>query len=285
MPRFRLAHLSDPHLGPLPRIPPLALASKRIFGAINWARNRGRAMAGEVLTALLTDLAAQSPDHIVVTGDLTNIALDEEFKNARTFLERLGPPARVTAIPGNHDAYVPGAVQKAVAAWGAYVGGPFPTVHRREGIALIGVSSAIATLPLSAAGAVGARQREALAVALDRADDAMKIVLIHHPPDRALAKGRRGLRDVEAVRQVLSEGCPDLILHGHNHEFSTATLETARRPAPILGVPSASSGGQKHPPAGYGLLDIDVASRTITLSRRTFDPDTGTVRGSARTTL
>ena len=64
-------------------------------------------MTAETLDRLVDDLRAQKPDHIAVTGDLTNIAMREEFENARLWLEELGPPDRVTAIPGNHDAYVP----------------------------------------------------------------------------------------------------------------------------------------------------------------------------------
>ena len=104
---FRLGHISDVHLGPVPNLRLWDYASKRIVGYTNWKRNRAAAMTSETLDRLVADLHAQAPDHIVVTGDLTNIAMREEFENARLWLEALGPPARVTAIPGNHDAYVP----------------------------------------------------------------------------------------------------------------------------------------------------------------------------------
>ena len=42
---FRLAHISDPHLGPLPKVGLGDLASKRAFGYFNWQRNRRRDMA------------------------------------------------------------------------------------------------------------------------------------------------------------------------------------------------------------------------------------------------
>ena len=49
---FRLAHLSDIHLGPLPEVSYRELASKRITGYINWQRNRKRAMFGDTLLNL-----------------------------------------------------------------------------------------------------------------------------------------------------------------------------------------------------------------------------------------
>ena len=59
-----------------------------------------------MLDALVSDLQAQAPDQIAVTGDLVNLALEAEFAPARAWLESVGAADRVTVIPGNHDAYV-----------------------------------------------------------------------------------------------------------------------------------------------------------------------------------
>jgi len=126
----------------------------------------------------------------------------------------------------------------------------------------------VATIPLMATGRVGPRQREALAALLDRHDDAFKVVLIHHPPDTTLSSGRRGLTDAAAVRDLLAAGCADLVLHGHNHVGSLAWLETPRGRAAVIGVPSASSDGTRHPPGGYAVIDIDVERHAARLIRR-----------------
>src|SRR5438105_293980 len=102
---FLLAHLSDPHLGPLP-LPRLGdLSGKRGLGFLNWMRSRRLRHRPEVLDAVVRDLKAAAPDHIVVTGDLVNLALKAEFPPARQWLARLGSAHEVTLIPGNHDAY------------------------------------------------------------------------------------------------------------------------------------------------------------------------------------
>src|SRR6185369_3819675 len=101
---FSLAHISDPHLGPLPKVGFGDLASKRALGYFNWRRNRRHAFAPSVLTALTDDIRAAAPDHVAVTGDLTNLGLTAEFASARLWLEEIGEPDRVTVIPGNHDA-------------------------------------------------------------------------------------------------------------------------------------------------------------------------------------
>ena len=107
---FVLAHLSDPHLGPLPRPGARELASKRLIGYINWRRNRHRIHRRDALDAITRDLRGEQPDHVAVTGDLVNIALPAEFVHARHWLEVLGRPADVSVVPGNHDAYVATAV-------------------------------------------------------------------------------------------------------------------------------------------------------------------------------
>ncbi|MEM9222069.1 MAG: metallophosphoesterase [Pseudomonadota bacterium] len=273
MSRLRIAHLSDPHLGPLPRPPLRALLSKRMFGYANWLRSRARALVPGVLEALQEDLYAHRPDHICVTGDLVNIAMAHEYDTAARFLAALGNPDDVSCVPGNHDAYVPGGAARAASAWAAHMSGDdgrqrFPFLRRRGGVALIGVSTAIATPPFSARGRVGREQRAALRTMLDKADDAFKVVLIHHPPDRRLTPWRRALADGRAVADVLSDGCANLVLHGHNHEASEASLRTATGKATLLGVPSASSDGVKHPPAGYALIDIDTARGEVRVVRR-----------------
>src|ERR1044071_8123631 len=103
---FTLAHLSDPHLGPLPKVKFRELFSKRIMGYANWkVRRRGRHDMA-TLANLTLDMLSQAPDHIACTGDLAVIGLDAEFTPARLFLEKLGDPQLVSLVPGNHDSYV-----------------------------------------------------------------------------------------------------------------------------------------------------------------------------------
>jgi hypothetical protein len=49
---FTLAHLSDPHLAPLPATRLRDLAGKRAFGYLNWTRNRHNSIAATCSTRL-----------------------------------------------------------------------------------------------------------------------------------------------------------------------------------------------------------------------------------------
>ena len=106
MTAFTLAHLSDPHLPPLPRPRLRELAGKRALGYLNWTRNRHRYHRREVLDALVADMQAQAPDHIAVTGDLVNLALPRNSRRRGPGWRPSARPTDVTVVPGNHDAYV-----------------------------------------------------------------------------------------------------------------------------------------------------------------------------------
>ena len=71
------------------------------------------------LGTIVEAIKADKPDHLAVTGDLVNLALDAELELARLWLETLGRPEDVSVVPGNHDAYVPGAFDKVCRAVGA----------------------------------------------------------------------------------------------------------------------------------------------------------------------
>jgi 3',5'-cyclic AMP phosphodiesterase CpdA len=260
---FTLAHLSDPHLGPLPRAKVRELSGKRAIGFINWHRGRKAVHRADILDELVRDLKGQQPDHIACTGDLVNIALPGEFAPALEWLRALGDPDDVTLVPGNHDQYVRAALNDPHTHWGDYMrcdgGGKFPFVRRRGPVALIGLSSAIPTAPFMATGRLGAPQIEKLAALLPQLRDqgAFRVVLIHHPPMRSRGDSFKRLIDSRALRAVLGEHGAELVLHGHDHIHSVKFLDGPAGKIPIVGVPSASArGGEHSDPAAYHLYRI-----------------------------
>jgi 3',5'-cyclic AMP phosphodiesterase CpdA len=265
MAAFTLAHLSDPHLPPLPA-PLLAdLAGKRLLGYLNWTRNRHKFHRRDVLDTLVSDLQTQMPDHIAVTGDFVNLALEAEFPPALTWLTSVGAPDRVTVIPGNHDAYVRATQPRFAETFGDYLRGDevpqsstFPFLRRRGPLALIGVSSAVPTPPLMATGSLGHRQLDALDRLLAQlsTEQAFRVLLIHHPL-RSKSRAKR-LTDSPQLHALLKQHGVELILHGHDHIHSTMWFDGPNGSIPTIGVPSASSLAHGHyPAAAYNLFSIE----------------------------
>ena len=265
---FTLAHLSDPHLSPLPVASFLELAGKRLTGWLNWQRTRHNVHDRAVLNANVADMQAQKPDHIAVTGDIANIGLPAEYVNGRAWLDSLGAARDVSFIPGNHDIYVSGCAELAAREWGANMRGDnvtdslgetFPYVRRRGPVALIGVSSGIVTAPFMATGEVGPAQLGRLGELLDRlkGEELFRVVMIHHPPVSLSAHHKR-LIDADAFKAVIAAHGAELVLHGHDHLNMINWLDGPQgAQVPAVGVPSASvKPGMEHDAAGYNLYRI-----------------------------
>ena len=262
---FTIAHLSDPHLAPLPPVSWSELVGKRITGYINWQRRRRFIHDPGTLAAIVADLRRQTPDHIAVTGDIANIALAAEFSQGRDWLERLGSAQEVTFVPGNHDIYVRAAAKFAGRQWGAYMSdddaaGGFPFVRRRGNIALIGLSTGVPTAPFLATGWLGTNQLAGLAAVLNRLknENVFRVVLIHHPPVTAAARHKQ-LLDAPVLKRVIAAHGADLLLHGHDHLHMINWLDgPSGTRVPAIGVPSASARGDTgRDLAAYNLYQID----------------------------
>jgi 3',5'-cyclic AMP phosphodiesterase CpdA len=272
---FVLAHLSDPHLGPIPTPRARELANKRGLGFINWYRGRHTIHRPEVLALVERDIAERNVDHIAVTGDLVNLALTAEFAAAHQWLARLGPPERVTVVPGNHDAYVRAAAAHPLRYWGDYMRGDadepltapgaaahFPFVRRRGPVALVGLSTAVPTGPLMATGRLGADQLMRLADTLEALgrEGVFRVVLIHHPPLSRRSQHLKRLIDAGTFRRIIAQQGAELVLHGHAHLHLLGWLDGPNGRVPAVGVPSASAAEDPHGhPAAYNLYAIERA--------------------------
>jgi 3',5'-cyclic AMP phosphodiesterase CpdA len=264
---FRLAHLSDPHLGPLPAPSWRELMGKRATGYLNWQRSRAAHHRMDVLDRLMADLAAEAPDHVAVTGDLINLGLEAEYPQARGFLWRLGPPDRVSFVPGNHDTYMRATVPGMVHHWRPWFledgadettgGYAFPYLRRRGPVGIVGLCSGVPTPPFLATGAVGSRQIAAMQDHLeDLAREGLaRVVLIHHPPFD-IGWQKRLVDHAELAAALSRSGC-ELVLHGHTHRGTTREIAGPAGPIPVIGVPSASAAADGHEePAAWNLVTI-----------------------------
>ena len=281
---FRLAHISDVHLGPLPDVTYRDLASKRMVGYVNWQRNRRHILHDSVLGSITTDIKAAGVDHLAVTGDLVNLALDGEIELAKLWLQALRSAVDVSVVPGNHDAYVPGAFDKVCRSWGAWMTGDgqnaptdrhaFPYLRVRGKVALIGVSSARATAPFMANGFFREDQSHRLESLLDKTakQGLFRIVMIHHPPVRGAVAQHKRLFGIGNFQKTISSHGAELILHGHSHEPTLYWIAgRGKQTVPVVGVAAGGQGvGGSHPAAQWNLLEIsgEPEAWALRLTRR-----------------
>ncbi len=264
---FTLAHLSDLHLAPVTGFSARYWNAKRALGYLNWQRARKSVHQRSVADRLVADALALRADHIAITGDLINLGLPAEYDAALQWLKSVGPPDRVTVVPGNHDIYTRLQGHCGVKRWAAYMGSEeeslaFPFVRRFGQIALVGLNSAVDTPPFVAAGQLGAHQIEVAGELLAqlKSESAVRVVLIHHPPLPGLANARRGLRDAAHFARMLEIHGAELVLYGHNHherlDWHVTAHSVDAAPIPVIGVPSASAGKlhKREPLARYNMF-------------------------------
>jgi 3',5'-cyclic AMP phosphodiesterase CpdA len=269
---FRLAHITDPHFRGWAGLGLADVFSKRLVGLANLFVHRRRAHRMELLEELRQDLARRAFDHLVVTGDLSNVGLEGEWRAALRWLAGCGAtPEAITVIPGNHDTYTPSVVASGLfeRLFEPYQTAElrarttrYPFVRLRGKVALVGVNSCVPTGDLHAWGRIGEEQLRELETLL--ASEALRgfvrVVLVHHPPVMLKPPETRNLRDRLQLVGALARAGAELVLHGHDHRD---TLEHVEGPhgvkIPVIGGGSASYAGRPEARARYNIYEIDEA--------------------------
>ncbi|WP_437683185.1 metallophosphoesterase family protein [Sorangium sp. So ce131] len=301
---MRIAHLSDLHLLSLEGAIPFRLLNKRLTGYINIRFRRRAVHKPHAVHAAAKEIRRLGVDHVVITGDVSNLALEREFVLVRSFLQRdLGlPPDRVSIVPGNHDAYTKGAhrSQRFTQYFAPYLrsdlpldapareggrgadrdgaGSVFPFVHLRGPVAIIGLSTAWPRPPLVASGRIGAAQLRSLERVLAHPEVRRRtpIVLQHHPlhnPASLTKTLLEGLGDAAAEGRLLRQVSRGLLLHGHLHRRIHRKLHTDRGHIDAVGAASASllhDSDEKM--AGFNVYEIDDAGGIKGITSHRFVP-------------
>jgi 3',5'-cyclic AMP phosphodiesterase CpdA len=256
----RLAHFSDVHITSRP----LGWRrtdwfSKRVTGWIN-LRFLGRRYrfrrADDVLTALVTEWRERRPDHVVFSGDATNLGFENEFVRAATLLG-LNSPDRFPgiAVPGNHDYYTRAVVaaetfERHFSPWQEGVrvdGAKYPFAQQVGPLWLVGVNSCIPNRwAWDASGLVGREQLDRLGRLLAGLGPGLRILVTHYPVCKASGKREQrahGLRDLNALVEVAQRGGVCLWLHGHRHG-AYYHARPPQAPFPVICAGSATQNGR-----------------------------------------
>jgi 3',5'-cyclic AMP phosphodiesterase CpdA len=296
---MKIAHLSDLHLLDLTGVPLTRFLNKRLTGWVNLRLKRGSIHRAAYVAAMAREIAARRFDHVVVTGDLTNLALEPEFERVRELLGQTlaMPPADVTVVPGNHDLYTRGALatrrfegflrqwlESDLPALSADVSGArFPIVKLRGPVAVIGLSSAVPRLPLVAAGEIGQPQLRALrdVLAHPEVKSRFPVIALHHPPVHPWSRAKahlEGLRDAKELLALLATLPRGLVLHGHLHRRIQRELVTPAGKIRQLGATSASlhhADGDRM--SGFNVYDVRDDG-TVHAAALVYHPEEATFR-------
>ncbi|MEE9345072.1 MAG: metallophosphoesterase [Methylococcales bacterium] len=255
--QFCFTHLTDPHLSSLENAQYRQLFNKRLLGYLSWKTRRQHHHLPSILAALISDMKTIKPDHVVISGDLTHIGLDDEFDQVANWLPSIGFPEQVTIIPGNHETYIKSTWHETFAKWHDYLAADstpadspveFPTLRVRHPIALIGLNSAYPSAPFLATGKLGNQQLIKLGKLLEQTKQQglYRVVIVHHPPIPGICKWRKRLIDASGLKEILKQHGTELVLYGHTHKTEYRELPIVNGTIPLISLSSASSISDQH---------------------------------------
>lgn len=227
---MRIAHLSDLHVLDLTGVGWTRFVNKRLTGLVNLRGKRKDAHPTALAERLVQTLVDDPVDHVVVTGDLTNLSLESELAAARKVLEPLGGYTKLSVIPGNHDVYTGGAqrsrrFEQYFGDWMWKPGEPqnYPWLKQLgsgdDRVSLLGFGSAVARLPLIATGVVGKSQLERLRSLGSQLSGTFPIAMVHHNlhPRGFRKDAMHGLTNRDAFLDACAAVGVKVVLHGHTH--------------------------------------------------------------------
>ena len=268
-----LVHVSDLHYHALPHHYS-EWASKRLLGSLNLLLRRRADYPPERFERLRERLLSEAWDHLLISGDFTQLALESEFQHARTHLAPLLEGSRpVHVIPGNHDRYVPEACtpdrfQAFFGRW--WTAEEILTVPLGPDWWLIGWDSTHPNSWLQASGTV----REPTLAATDAFIQAQPagtrfVLMNHYPlwfPEGWEVHDRHELNQLEAVRAwVWERPAIRLYLHGHVHRNWHLTF--TRPDGSPLDVVNSASSTMRHkpgrPPTSFHRISLEASHCTV----------------------
>jgi len=227
-PRDTVCHVADLHFWKVVTNP-LRLLNKRFLGNLNlWLRRR-REFNMDRAEPFADALAATGITQVLLTGDFSSTALEEEFAMAAAFVRGLRRRGlEVALMPGNHDVYTFEACRKGHFERHFEEFLPkdgYPTrLVLPGGTPLILVPTAVPN-PLSARGRVTRKTLEVVRALLDDCPAGPVLVAAHYPLRHRTAHyaspPQHRLRNAAALRELLGKSDRRILyVAGHVHRFS-----------------------------------------------------------------
>jgi 3',5'-cyclic AMP phosphodiesterase CpdA len=219
----------------------------------------------------------EKPDLVVISGDFTQRARTEQFKEACDFLERLRDAGHdVLAVPGNHDVPLYDVFRRFLSPltrYRRYIDDTLCPVQEMPGVTVLGINTA-RSLTFSD-GRISEEQLRFIRESFERTDpDALRVLVTHHPlfalPVGETGEVKRAVGRNELALDAAADAGVDMLLAGHHHTASTHSardLVTRAGPALVVQAGTATSVRLRDEQQSFNRIDIEGESVTLTLQR------------------
>jgi 3',5'-cyclic AMP phosphodiesterase CpdA len=242
----RLLHLSDLHFG---------AHDERLVEGVDWAVDELK------------------PDLVVISGDFTQRARTEQFKEACAFLEGLRDRGHeVLGVPGNHDVPLYDVLRRflsPLARYRRFIDDTLCPFIELPGVAVLGINTA-RSLTFKE-GRVSEEQVDFIRDTFAHTPQESVRVLVTHHPLFALTVGdevQRAIGRQELALDAIEEAGVDMLLAGHMHHASSheaGDLVTRAGGTLVVQAGTATSTRVREQEQSFNLIDIADDCVTITV--------------------
>jgi 3',5'-cyclic AMP phosphodiesterase CpdA len=243
----RLVHLSDLHFG---------AHDERLVEGVDWA------------------IDELKPDLVVISGDFTQRARTEQFKEACAFLEGLRDRGHeVLGVPGNHDVPLYDVLRRFLSPLTRYrrfIDETLCPFIELPGVAVLGINTA-RSLTFKE-GRVSKEQVEFIRETFARTPQETVRILVTHHPLFALTVGdevQRAIGRQELALDAIEDAGVDMLLAGHMHHASShdaGDLVTRAGGTLVIQAGTATSTRVREQEQSFNTIDIADDCVTITVN-------------------
>jgi 3',5'-cyclic AMP phosphodiesterase CpdA len=216
------------------------------------------------------------PDLVVISGDFTQRARTEQFKDACRFLERLRESGHeVLGVPGNHDVPLYDVLRRFLSPLTRYrrfIDETLCPFIKFAGVAVLGINTARSLTFKD--GRISAEQVEFIRATFARTDpDSVRVLVTHHPLfDIPVGEGvERAVGRNELALDAVVEAGVDLLLAGHAHHAAAHhanDLVTRAGGALVVQAGTATSVRLREQDQSFNVIEIEEGSVTVTVECR-----------------
>jgi len=213
------------------------------------------------------------PDLIVISGDFTQRARTEQFREACLFLEHLRDRGHeVLGVPGNHDVPLYDVLRRflsPMARYRRFIDQSLCPFVELPGVAVLGINTARSLTFKD--GRINKDQVQFIRETFSRTPkDTVRVLVTHHPL-LALEVGgelERGIGRQEMALDAVEESGVDMLLAGHNHHASSqeaSDLVTRAGGVLVVQAGTATSTRVREQEQSFNVIDIDRGKVTVTV--------------------
>ena len=226
-----------------------------------------------LVEAVAREVDALKPDLVVISGDFTQRARTEQFREACQFLEGLRDRGHeVLGVPGNHDVPLYDVLRRflsPLARYRRFIDESLCPFVELPGVAVLGINTARSLTFKD--GRINRDQvdfiRETFA---HTPSEAFRIIVTHHPLFALEVGGEleRAIGRQEMALDAVEESGVDMVLAGHAHHASSQDAgDIVTRAGGVLVVQAgtATSTRVREQEQSFNIIDIGEESVTITV--------------------